>query len=158
VTSVYLTAVVLREEGLLAKGRVWATDADGARVEAASHEPLDCDIEAFERDYATSGGSSRVEEYCKLADGDGGVVFRPSLRRPLVFFAFDPEQGSTFNEFQLVFASRSQDLLRGSSVIHDSLCPFGLLVLTNPTESAHFSDPRYERLAIREPVFRKLSQ
>jgi chemotaxis protein methyltransferase CheR len=161
--EVYATAIVLREEGLLERTTIWATDPDPARVESARGGTFPAAVLATAAtDYAASGGTSLLEEYCTL-EGDR-VVMRAVLGERVVFSEHDAGKDASFNEFQLVihrigasrpgFGSRSRALRLADA----SLCRFGILILAEGTRlDPQTMRPRYENLLPGSPIWRKLA-
>ncbi len=125
--DLYATAIVLREEGLIDRARVYATaDSDEALAQVrlgTAAGPL----EAAAADYARTGGRAALEEYYQPQDGGGGLVIRPSLRERMVFAVHSFATDASFNEFHLIVA-RGELPDRAEQVLADSLCAFGFLV------------------------------
>ncbi|HEX4337160.1 MAG TPA: protein-glutamate O-methyltransferase CheR [Polyangiaceae bacterium] len=100
--EVYATAIVLAEEGLLARTQIYATDISEAALEHAregvySNEVLE---EAIVR-YSEAGGTGTFEQYC--ARGYGRVAMRQDLRRNAVFFRHDLVNDYSLGEMNVVF-------------------------------------------------------
>lgn len=130
----WTTAIVLREEGLSGRARVYATDARPERV-------LACKSGRFRRDrvvasgasYTLSGGRASLEEYYRV---DGGhATMREQLATRICFFEHDPRVDASLNEFQLVIWRPDGDAelsSRATRLIHSSLCRFGLVAVLGP--------------------------
>ena len=66
--EVYATVIVLREEGVLERATIWATDPEPQRVATARGASFPAAILATAtRDYVASGGTQVLEEYCTLS-------------------------------------------------------------------------------------------
>jgi chemotaxis protein methyltransferase CheR len=161
--EVYASAIVLREEGVLDRTTIWATDPDPVRVEGARSGTFPAGVLATAAtDYAASGGTAVLEEYCTL-EGDR-VVMRSLLGERIVFSEHDAGKDASFNEFQLVvlrtgasrpgFGSRQRAL----KLADESLCRFGILILADGARLDPLTmRPRYENLLPGSPVWRKLA-
>jgi|SRR5580704_479846 chemotaxis protein methyltransferase CheR len=99
--EVYSFAIVLREEGLLDRTLIYATDisADAlARAEAAVY-PQDR-VATFTENHARAGGRRSLSEYYTAAYG--GAVLDRSLRSNVVFSDHSLATDSVFAEVQVV--------------------------------------------------------
>jgi chemotaxis protein methyltransferase CheR len=162
-SEVYATAIVLREEGVLDRTTIWATDPDPLRLERARVGNFPGQLLATAAsDYIASGGTQVLEEYC-ARDGDR-VQMRSLLAERVVFSEHDAGKDGSFNEFQLVvyrlgasrpgFGSR----LRALKLVDASLCRFGILVLADGARlDPATMRPRYENLLPGSAVWRKLA-
>src|SRR5262245_12044599 len=66
--EVYATVIVLREEGILDRTTIWATDPDPGRVASTRSASFPAAVLAHAgTDYAASGGTQVLEEYCTLS-------------------------------------------------------------------------------------------
>jgi chemotaxis protein methyltransferase CheR len=161
--EVYATSIVLREEGLLDRTTIWATDPDPVRVESArSGKFAPAVLATATLGYAASGGTQAIEEYCTLRDDC--VEMRTLLAERIVFSEHDAAKDGSFNEFQLVvyrlgasrpgFGSRERAL----RLVDESLCRFGILMLADGARlDPQTMRPRYENLLPGSPVWRKLA-
>jgi len=161
--EVYATAIVLREEGVLDRTTIWATDPEPTRVESArSRDFPACILANANTGYVASGGTQVLEEYCTLK-GDR-VEMRALLGERLVFSEHDAGKDGSFNEFQLVvyrtsasrpgFGSRSRAL----KLVDQSLCRYGIVILADGARlDPQSMRPRYENLLPGSPVWRKLA-
>lgn len=161
--EIYATAIVLREEGVLDRTTIWATDPDGQRVETARSGDFPAAVLAqANMDYVASGGTQVLEEYCTLK-GDR-VAMRSLLSDRVVFSQHDAGKEGSFNEFQLVIhrtgASRPGfgSRLRALKLVDESLCRFGIVMLADGARlDPQTMRPRYENLLPGSPVWRKLA-
>jgi chemotaxis protein methyltransferase CheR len=162
-SEVYATVIVLREEGVLDRTTIWATDPEPERVATARAAAFPVDILAnAQRDYAASGGAQTLEEYCTYS-GER-VEMRSLLAERVVFSEHDAGKDASFNEFQLVvyrmgasrpgFGSR----VRALKLVDESLCRFGILVLADGARlDPQAMRPRYENVLPGSPIWRKLA-
>jgi len=161
--EVYATSIVLREEGVLDRSTIWATDPDPARVESARSGNFPAAVLATAGvNYAASGGTQVLAEYC-TPRGER-IEMRSLLAERVVFTEHDAAKDGSFNEFQLVvyrlcasrpgFGSR----LRALKLVDASLCRFGILILADGARlDPQTMRPRYENLLPGSPVWRKLA-
>jgi chemotaxis protein methyltransferase CheR len=162
-SEVFATSIVLREEGVLDRTTIWATDPEPERVANARSGAFPSSVLAgADADYAASGGKQVLEEYATLR-GDR-VEMRELLAERVVFCEHDASKDASFNEFQLViyrlgasrpgFGSRKRAL----RLVDESLCGFGVLMLADGARlDPETMRPRYENLLRGSPVWRKLA-
>jgi chemotaxis protein methyltransferase CheR len=159
--EVYSMAILLEEEGLLDRCRIYATDMNdsvlaGAR---AGRFPLRL-MREYTQNYNAAGGRRSLSEYYQVALDQ--AVFRPELRRSVVFSQHNLATDSSFNEFHVVlcrnvmiyFNRTLQD--RVHQLIYESLIMFGVLGLGN-RESLRVT-PRekcYDALDEQNRLYRK---
>jgi chemotaxis protein methyltransferase CheR len=126
--------VLLQEEGLAERSLVYATDLHDAplRQAAAGAFPL-VSLQQAEARYRAAGGTARLAKYYKVT-GERGV-FRPELRKNVLFASHNYMTDASFNEFDVVLC---RDLLpelspglqqRVQGLLYDSLAPGGYLML-----------------------------
>jgi chemotaxis protein methyltransferase CheR len=128
----YQLAIVLREEGLAARCRIYATDTSDAALEHARGGVYPIGEVAGAADaYLRSGGRSTLDEYFRR-EGDLAVI-RPLLRDRIAFFHHDFTADASFNEFQLiigrhVFPALAPTLAeRVARLMDESLCRSGVV-------------------------------
>ncbi len=97
----YGLAVLLREEGLLGRSLVYATDVDpGALERAEAGVFASARVPAFSRNYLAAGGRGSLSEH--YTAGYGAVVFDRDLRRRIRFAAHSLATDGVFSELELV--------------------------------------------------------
>lgn len=156
-------AILLREEGLLKRTQIYATDINPASIEKARQGifPLEA-VKGYTANYQRAGGSSAFSDYYTAAYG--AAKFDPSLCADVIFADHSLATDSVFAETQLVscrnvliyFNRNLQD--RALGLFHESLCHRGFLGLGSK-ESIDFSAyaTRFDTLAKAERIFRKAS-
>jgi chemotaxis protein methyltransferase CheR len=159
--EVYSLAIMLREEGLLERSLVYATDINPQSLEAARRGvfPLDR-MRLYTENYQKAGGTGAFSDYYTAAYG--GALFDRGLIENVTFADHSLATDSVFSETHMIscrnvmiyFNRRLQDRVLG--LFHDSLCHRGFLGLGSK-ESIDFSSfaSRFEPLARRERIFRK---
>jgi len=139
--EVYSMAILLREEGLLERAMIYATDinAEALRRAEAGVYPLDR-IPAFTENHRLSGGHGSLSSYYTAAYGS--AVFDRSLTKRVVFSDHSLATDHVFAEVQLIscrnvliyFDRELQD--RALGLFKDALCRRGFLGLGSK-ESLH---------------------
>lgn len=160
--EVYSLAILLEEEGLYQRCRIYATDLSREVVRRARDGsfPLSGMREYTSNDLH-SGGRHYLSEY--YTTHEGRMHFSPALRRNVIFSEHNLVTDGSFNEFQVVICrnvmSQFKPLLqeRVHELIYESLDTFGVLGLGS-RESLQFS-PReafYETLDDEYRLYRKV--
>jgi chemotaxis protein methyltransferase CheR len=160
--EVYSLAVVLLEEGLLERCRIYATDLSEDLLETARRGvyPLRA-MRDYTAAYHHAGGRADFSEYYR-ADATHAIL-RDDLRRHVVFSPHNLVSDGSFNEFHLILCRNvmiyfDKDLRdRVHELLHESLVMFGALVL-GTRESLRFSpfDDRYEVLDDALRLYRRV--
>jgi chemotaxis protein methyltransferase CheR len=160
--EVYSAAIVLEEEGLLDRARIYATDINNVVLQQARAGifPL-TRMQEYTENYIKAGGARSFSEYY-TAKYDG-ALFSPALTRNVVFSQHNLVTDRSFAEFNIIFCRNvliyfdAELQNRVHSLFYESLAMFGILALGSK-ESLHGSqyEPCYERLHPREKLFRKI--
>jgi chemotaxis protein methyltransferase CheR len=160
--EVYSMAILLKEEGLLERSLVYATDINPESLESARRGvfPLDR-MRLYTENYQEAGGKRAFSDYYTAAYG--GALFDRSLVENVTFADHSLATDSVFSETHFVscrnvmiyFNRRLQNRVLG--LFHESLCHRGFLGLGSK-ESIEFSNhaDRFEVLSRRERLFRKV--
>jgi chemotaxis protein methyltransferase CheR len=161
--EVYSLAIVLEEEGLLDRCRIYATDINEAVLDRARLGvfPLD-KMREYTENYLHAGGTRAFSEYY-LASYDG-AVFDRRLAENVVFAQHNLVSDRAFNEFHVIvcrnvmiyFDRALQD--RVLQLFHDSLVTFGVIALGHK-ETLRFSAvaDAYEELDPLERMWKKVA-
>lgn len=132
--DVYTTAIVLREEGLLDRARIYATDVSEIVLAAARTAMVEEWPDELAGRYRDAGGTQSLDEYYQRMGSAMGV--RPLLRDSVVFAVHSFATDASFNEFHLIVCQRQIERFgpamqrRTYSVLKDSLCRFGFLAVS----------------------------
>lgn len=141
--EVYSLAILLREEGLLERTLIYATDINAHALQRAEAGVYEIDrIAAFTENHRKSGARSSLSDYYTAAYGH--AVFDKTLRKHIVFSDHSLATDSVFAEVQLVscrnvliyFDRELQD--RAVGLFAEALCRRGFLGLGSK-ESLRFS-------------------
>ena len=141
--EVYSLAILLREEGLLERTLIYATDINPSALKKAESGVFDIErIPQSTENHARSGARSSLSDHYTAAYGR--VVFDKSLRKHMVFSDHSLATDSVFAEMQLVSCRNvliyfDRDLQnRALGLFRESLCRKGFLGLGSK-ESLAFS-------------------
>ena len=122
-------AIVLFEEGILHRCRVYATDASGELVDQARTATIEMRV-PYAKDYLDSGGRAVLNAYLSPSGG-----FNEEIRRSIIFAQHNIVTDAAFNSFQFVVMRRVgmqfNPMLRSRvhRVAYESLVPLGFLAL-----------------------------
>jgi chemotaxis protein methyltransferase CheR len=159
--EVYSISIVLHEEEIHDRVRIYATDINESVLERARAGvfPLD-KMQEYTQNYIKAGGTEAFSEYY-LAAYDG-AQFQRSLVENVVFAQHNLVSDRSFNEFHVIvcrnvmiyFDKTLQNRVHG--LFYDSLVNFGILALGHK-ESIRFSpyEDRYDELDAAERLYRK---
>jgi chemotaxis protein methyltransferase CheR len=158
--EVYSLAILLEEEGLLGRARIYATDMNEDAVAAAKEGvfPL-ARLKEYAANYDGAGGKQRFSDY--YAGTPRGARFAERLRENVLFAQHNLATDTGFSEFNLVlcrnvliyFAAPLKD--RALGLFTQSLSPFGLLALGR-SESLRFTgaENEYDEVDGVERIYR----
>jgi len=161
--EVYSMAILLQEEGLYDRARIYATDINEVvlRTAKAGIFPVD-KMQEYTQNYLRAGGTSSFSSYY-TARYDA-AIFDSSLTRNVVFSQHNLVTDRSFSEFNVIlcrnvmiyFDRKLQD--RVHALFHESLVPLGFLGLGSK-ESLRFSrfESAYEPVEDREKLYRKIA-
>jgi len=100
--EVYSLAIILKEENLLAKTQIYATDINKNVLEIAKQGIYNKkDMELYSRNYDEAGGKSKLSDY--YTSKYGSVLFDKSLSKNIVFADHNLVTDGVFAEVNLVF-------------------------------------------------------
>lgn len=160
--EVYSLAILLQEERLYERCRIYATDISAAVLRKARDGifPLAA-MRDYTNNYHQAGGANEFSDYY-TAQYDS-VLFSSALKSNVVFSEHNLATDGSFNEFQVILCRNvmiyfNKDLqARVHNLFYDSLSMFGVFGLGNK-ESLKFT-PRaafYEHLNDKDKLFRKV--
>jgi len=159
--EVYSIAIILKEEQLLNRSVIYATDINQHSLQIAKEGvyPVE-NMKAYTTNYQKSGGINSFSEYYKSKYNS--VMFDKSLKQNIVFSPHNLAIDRSFNEFQLIICRNvliyfNQELQKKViDLFYESLCPFGILGLGNK-ESLLFSEKRkyLSEIDRKEKIFMK---
>lgn len=156
-------AILLAEEGMYDRARIYATDFNGQVVDHARMGAFPLSrMKTYTDNYLRAGGS---EEFSKYYTADGDMArFSDALSSNIVFAKHNLASDSSFNEFHVIlcrnvliyFGSGLQE--RVHTLFHDSLVNFGVLGLGHK-ETIRFTplERCYEPIDAREKLYKRVS-
>jgi chemotaxis protein methyltransferase CheR len=159
--EVYSLAILLREEGLLQRTLIYATDINPQTLQKAEAGVYELQrIAGFTDNHRRSGARSSLSDY--YTAGYDRAVFDKSLRQNIVFTDHSLATDSVFAEVQLVscrnvliyFNRELQD--RAVGLFRDALCRRGFLGIGSK-ESLRFSShaDAFTDLVRKDRIFQK---
>ena len=159
--EVYSLAILLQEEGLYDRCRIYATDMNEVVLRKAREGIFPVDVmQKYTANYLASGGTQAFSDYYTAAYEH--VILRPSLREHVLFSQHNLVSDGVFNEFNVIlcrnvmiyFTRPLQE--RVHELFARSFANFGLLGIGSH-ESLRFlsSEHDYEPLVAGEKLFRR---
>ena len=160
--EVYSMAILLEEEGLYERARIYATDINEVVLHTAKSGIYPADkMKEYTQNYLRAGGQRSFSDYY-VAKYDG-AIFNSSLARHIVFSQHNLVTDRSFAEFHVIlcrkvliyFDRKLQD--RVHALFYESLVPFGFLGLGSK-ESLRFSkyEACYEEIDARDKIYRRV--
>jgi len=159
--EVYSLAIVLDEEDVRDRTRIYATDINEAVLERARAGVFPIDkMKEYTENYIRAGGRRSFSEYY-LAKYEG-ALFERSLTENVVWAPHNLVQDRSFNTFNLIMCRNVMIYfdrtlqMRVHQLFYDSLERFGFLALGHK-ESIRFTglEDRYEEIDGQEKLYRK---
>ncbi len=160
--EVYSMAILLQEEGLYDRCRIYATDLNEAVLRRGRSgiypEAL---VKEYTSNYMKAGGTGSLSDYYTARYGS--AIFRSSLRENIVFSQHDLAIDGSFNEFHVIFCRNVMIYFdrslqhRVHTMLYSSLATFGVLGLGR-RETLRYtpSESSYGVLVPDEALFRKI--
>jgi chemotaxis protein methyltransferase CheR len=160
--EVYSMAILLEEEGLYERARVYATDINEVVVHKAKSGIFPIErMQEYTENYIKAGGKRSFSEYY-TAKYDG-ALFNPALLKNVVFSQHNLVTDRSFSEFNVIlcrnvliyFDKTLQERVHG--LFYESLATFGILALGSK-ESLRFSkyEECYEPVSGPDKIYRKV--
>jgi chemotaxis protein methyltransferase CheR len=162
--EVYSMAMLLWEEDLYGRSRIYATDMHEAALRKAETGvfPMSA-LATYRNNYRATGGKGSLSRFYTPLDHNS-VLVKDELRKNIVFARHNLVTDGSFNEFHVVlcrnvliyFNKRLQDRVHG--LLYDSLVRLGFLCLGSK-ETILFTpfERRYEDVDSQERVYRKVA-
>ncbi|HSJ16166.1 MAG TPA: protein-glutamate O-methyltransferase CheR [Longimicrobiales bacterium] len=160
--EVYSMAILLAEEDLYERTRIYATDINDVALEQAASGifPLD-QMQDYTQAYLRAGGKRSFSEYYTAAYD--GALFSQQLRRNLVFAQHNLATDRSFSEFHVIICRNVMIYFdrtlqnRVHKLFYDSLPVYGMLGLGSKESLRGTAvEDEYEPLDAREKIYRKV--
>lgn len=158
----YSLAILLEEEGLYDRTRIYATDINEVTLRQAREGIFPAELmQKYTQNYIQAGGTRSFSEYY-TARYDFALL-RPSLAQNIVFSQHNLVSDGAFNEFNVVLCRNVMIYFnrplqeRTHALFLDSLAMFGILGLGS-RESMRFlaQERHYEPLVPGEKLYRRI--
>jgi chemotaxis protein methyltransferase CheR len=161
--EVYSLSILLHEEGLYERARIYATDINESVLERAREGvfPLE-KMQEYTQNYIKAGGERAFSEYYVAAYD--GAQFQRSLVENVVFAQHNLVSDRSFNEFNVIICRNVMIYFdralqnRVHELFYESLANLGFLAL-GQKEAIQFSphEAQYEELDAVEKIYRKVA-
>ncbi|WP_039238456.1 CheR family methyltransferase [Bacillus thermotolerans] len=160
--EVYSMAILLHEEGLYEKTRIYATDMNEEVLKEAENGEFPLHrMQLYTRNYLAAGGTTAFSEYYSAKDNH--AVFHPFLTKNVVFAQHNLATDRSFNEFHVIICRNVliyfDKILQNRvyHLLHNSLSPSGILGLGSK-EGIKFANivNSYEEVDPIEKLYRKI--
>lgn len=159
--EVFSMAILLKEEGLLSKTRIYATDMNEKALRDAKNGIVLLDkMKENMKDYLLARGTESFSEY--YATDDKYAILNRDLRENVVWALHNLVTDHSFNEFHVILCRNvmiyfNQSLLeRVHRLLYDSLAVSGYLGIGNAESlRSTANDHCYEQLAPGVSIYRK---
>jgi chemotaxis protein methyltransferase CheR len=160
--EVFSMAILLFEEGLYDRSKIYATDinSDVLKVAKIGLFPLE-NMRKYTNNYMASGGKEAFSDYYQVTNN--GVKFHSYLSKNMVFAQHNLATDGSFNEFHVIlcrnvliyFNKTLQEKVH--SLFYESLGMFGILGLGDK-ESITYTERanHYEAICKSQKLFRKI--
>ncbi len=160
--EVYSMAIILHEEGLYDKTKIYATDMNEDVLKKAKEGVYSLDkMRTYMDNYQLAGGSKEFEKYFEVSNDK--AIFHPFLRQNVIFAQHNLATDHSFNEFHVIicrnvmiyFDKILQNRVQGLFI--ESLCTSGILGLGDKEDIAfnHHSQ-YYEAFDPEQKIYRKV--
>lgn len=159
--EIYSLAILLREEGLLDRSLLYATDINQKSLQQAKEGIYSLDsMQDYTNNYQQSGGKRSFSEYYTASSN--AARFDQTLRQNVVFSPHNLATDKSFNEFQLIicrnvlmyFNRHLQNKV--IDLFYESLCPFGFLGIGDKESLLFYhQETRFEEADRQQKIYRK---
>ena len=161
--DIYFLAIILHEEGFYEKSTLYVTDTNKGNLDRAQDGMFSLGgVRELEKTYNASGGRGRLGEY--FSGGRLNGIFKPQLRRNMVFAQHNLATDGSFNEFNMIACRQALEPLSDAARVHAhevlfaSLGMFGILAV-GPQDSIRNTthERRYKELDGEQRIYRKIA-
>lgn len=161
--DMYFMAIILHEEGFYEKSTLYITDANRTNLDRAQDGMFSLGgVRELEKTYNASGGRGRLGEY--FSGGRLNGIFKPQLRRNMVFAQHNLATDGSFNEFNMIACRQALEPLSDAARVHahevlfTSLGRLGVLAL-GPQDSIRNTphECSYKEMDGDQRIYRKIA-
>lgn len=159
--EVYSMAILLHEEGIYEKTKIYATDINERIIAKAKQSTFPLDgMQRYTKNYIEAGGKRAFSEYYMAVDDK--VFFHPFLQKNVVFAQHNLVSDQSFNEFDIIICRNvliyfNKELQNDvHKLLYNSLSSSGFLGL-GKREGIKFSsyENHYREFDASEKLYRK---
>ncbi|MCH6269292.1 CheR family methyltransferase [Neobacillus citreus] len=161
--EVYSMAMLLHEEGIYEKTKIYATDinAEVLKIAKLGVFPLE-QMRKYTNNYILAGGKKAFSDYYHVTNN--GVKFHPFLSKNIVFAQHNLVTDHSFNEFHVIlcrnvliyFNKNLQDKVH--SLFYESLGKLGILGLGDKETINHtMKADCYETISSSQKLYKKIN-
>lgn len=160
--EVYSMAILLQDEGIYHRCRLYATDLNETVLSQAQARLLPLSLmQDYTSNYLKSGGKKCFSEYYTVKDNN--VVIADFLQKNIIFTQHNLAMDASFNEFNVVVCRNvliyfnTSLQARVHNLFYESLAKFGILIL-GKQETIRFTphEQNYKALNAIEKIYRKI--
>jgi chemotaxis protein methyltransferase CheR len=161
--EVYSLGILLQEEGIYERCRIYATDINDAVLKKAKDGiyPIEL-MQTYTSNYVNAGGNRSFSDYYTAAYEK--ALFKSSLRDNVVFAQHNLATDASFNEFHVILCRNvmiyfnSQLQAHVHHLLYESLVMFGILGLGSK-ETLRFSphENSYEEIDKNAKLYRRIA-
>jgi chemotaxis protein methyltransferase CheR len=161
--EVYSLSILLHEEGIYDRCRIYATDINDAVLKKAKEGiyPIEL-MQTYTNNYIKAGGIQTFSDYYTAAYDR--VMLKSSLRDNVVFAQHNLASDSSFNEFQVILCRNvmiyfnSQLQAHVHHLLHESLVMFGVLGMgAKETLKLSPHEHEYEEIDRASRLYRRIA-
>jgi len=158
--EVYSMAILLHEEGLLDRTKLYATDMNEQVIEQAKRGRFQLKrMQSFTKNYQLAGGNREFSAY--YTTDQEHAYFKPAISDNIVFAQHNLATDSTFNEFHVILCRNVLIYFdtvlqhRVYNLFHESLTQRGFLGIGSKETLLSPFKTHYEELMPCERIYRK---
>lgn len=160
--EVYSMAILLKEEGLYDKTKIYATDINPVVLQTAKSGIFSMEnMRKFTSNYIQAGGTQSFSDYYFVKNNC--VKFHADLAKNIIFAQHNLVTDQSFNEFHVILCRNVLIYFNKSlqnkvhKLFYDSLCMFGILGLGDK-ETIGFTDTaeNYEEVIPSQKIYKKV--
>lgn len=160
--EVYSMAIILQEEGLYHRSRLYATDINEIALQKAKAGIFSLELmQNYTQNYLQAGGKKSFSEYYTAAYDN--AIFSSYLKKNIIFSQHNLATDNSFNEFNIILCRNvliyfNQTLQkRVHNLFYESLVRFGVLGLGRQ-ETLKFTphEKNYEELESGDKLYRRI--
>jgi chemotaxis protein methyltransferase CheR len=161
--EVYSLAILLTEEGIYDRCRIYATDMNDAILKKAKEGIYPVELmQTYTNNYMKAGGKKAFSEYYTAAYES--AIMKSGLRDNIVFAQHNLATDASFNEFHVILCRNvmiyfnSQLQAHVYNLLHESLVTFGVLGLgAKETMKCSPHEHAYEEVDTNARLYRRIA-